>query len=261
MAAILDAGEKEIEAVYAANLISVDESIAASVAANNAISLNQTFIDHIKTLNSVDVSNKQQVIAWVGELSAGLARLNAQGVLGVKNPAAQQRLNGAFASVPLLIQTINAAVNAVKTTSEVISEPRPYRASARSGCANRDQRDRTRAYASSGVWPVGCTVDRESISDQLSGSSQSAGVSAEAAGGRPRANAQLVLAAFNHSESRKVNTQLGTGRISRLNALRAFEGCPDTFPEFVPWHTAFVPWHEGTLKPGSTPKSQILGVA
>ncbi|HLJ87743.1 MAG TPA: hypothetical protein VKZ53_13035 [Candidatus Angelobacter sp.] len=260
MAAILDTGEKEIESVYAANLISTDEAIAAGIAANNAISLNQTFIGRIKTLNSIDVSNRQQVVQWVSELSAGLAKLNSQGVLGVKNTQAQKRLGDVFATLPLLLQTINAAVDAVKT-SEVIFEPKHYRAIAQSGVANVDQRDRTRAYASDGIRSVGCRADCESRRDQLGGASQSAGVFAEAAGVRTRAYSRLISQSGRHIENSEVNSNLGTPRISRLNALGAFGGCLHTFHEFVPWHTAFVPWHESTLRDGSTPKNHILGVA
>jgi len=105
----LDTGEKEFEALYSSNLPGVsDDDYAKTVAKMflSAQSCNSSYTNQLKSLSTVDDSNRAQVIGWSNSFLSCVNTLINEGVVGIKNPDARQKIQTLLAPIPGAIQII-----------------------------------------------------------------------------------------------------------------------------------------------------------
>jgi hypothetical protein len=105
----LDTSEKEFEALYSSNLPGVsDDGYAVTV--TKIFLSSQTcatsYIGELKSLVTVDASNQAQVVGWSNALIGCVNTLIDNGVAGIKNPAARQKIQTLLAPVPAAIKII-----------------------------------------------------------------------------------------------------------------------------------------------------------
>jgi hypothetical protein len=87
------------ESLYKAQLLDKDEARAIAQGVADAVRVNDQFVGRLRTLKTVDASNKQLVGLWFSEVLTSLEALNQQGVLRVKNADAKAKLSVIFAGV------------------------------------------------------------------------------------------------------------------------------------------------------------------
>jgi hypothetical protein len=105
----LDSSEKEYEALYASNLPGVsDDGYAVTVTKMflSAQACTKEYIGELKSLVTVDDSNRAQVVGWSNAAVACVNNLINNGVVGIKNPDARQRIQTLLAPVPAAIKII-----------------------------------------------------------------------------------------------------------------------------------------------------------
>jgi hypothetical protein len=146
----LDASEKEYEALYASNLPGVsDDGYARTVTQMflSAQSCTGSYIGQLKSLATVDDSNRAQVAGWSTAVIACVNNLLNNGVTGIKNADARQKIQNMLAPIPAAIKLI-----ADLTGVPIASATRPdfYFTEVKLGPKNR-----------SGTYRTGYPVSRE----------------------------------------------------------------------------------------------------
>jgi hypothetical protein len=104
----LAAIEQINENSYHAGLLSKEESVAIAGYTIEATRANDVFVGRIKSLGSIDTSNRALVVGWFGDVAASIQLLNEQGVLHVKNPDTKAKLAIAVTAVQASVQIIQA---------------------------------------------------------------------------------------------------------------------------------------------------------
>jgi hypothetical protein len=116
----LDSGEKEYEALYASNLPGVsDDGYAKTVAQMflSAQACNGSYIGQLKSLATVDASNRAQVAGWSSTVIDCVNNLLNNGVVGIKNAAARQKIQALLAPIPAAIKLIVDITSAAATAT------------------------------------------------------------------------------------------------------------------------------------------------
>jgi hypothetical protein len=130
LGAIQDANES----LYKAHLLDKDEARAIAQGVADAVRVNDQFVGRLRTLKTIDASNKQLVGLWFSEVLTSLEALNQQGVLRVKNAEAKAKLSVIFAGVQSsaailtqLMASNGIRVYAVSSSRNIIlvAEPAP----------------------------------------------------------------------------------------------------------------------------------------
>lgn len=163
----LDSGEKEFEALYTSGLPGVsDDGYAKTVATMflSAQSCAGSYIGQLKSLVAVDNSNRAQVTGWSSAFIACVNTLINNGVVGIKNADARQKIQNLLAPIPSAIKLIVDALGIASAST------RPCEGA----CAafyftevKHDPRSRSGAYR---IWtPVGGKPDRVFQTPQASG--------------------------------------------------------------------------------------------
>lgn len=179
----LDSGEKEFEALYGSNIPGVsDDGYAKTVAGIflKAIEINQEYTARLRSLTTIDASNRGQVIAWSTELIGSLDRLMNEGVLGIKNPDARARISQILDPIPGAVNTIaaalgmdtsqpRAAVRATQFFTEVNFDTGTNRPDGSARHTDRRATDRILVAHESGAWPYRSTIARRGRPDQRPG--------------------------------------------------------------------------------------------
>jgi hypothetical protein len=105
----LDSGEKEFEVLYTSNIPGVsDDGYARTVAKIflSAQACTKSYIGQLQSVTAVDASNKAQVAGWSNALLSCVNALVNEGVAGIKNADARQRIQNLLAPIPGAIKTI-----------------------------------------------------------------------------------------------------------------------------------------------------------
>lgn len=119
----LDSGEKEFEALYTSNLPGVsDDGYAKTVAQMflGAQICNKSYIAELKSLVAVDDSNRAQVAGWSSTVVACVNNLINNGVVGIKNADARQKIQALLAPIPAAIKLI---VDTMALSSATVLRP------------------------------------------------------------------------------------------------------------------------------------------
>ncbi len=122
LAAVINAGEKELESVYRSGLIDAGEARSAGMWIERARNTDQTFIARIQSITSADSSSKAQIVAWVKEAEGELRDFSQSGI-AVKNQKAKDRLSGVFSGVDLILNTLNSILIAIPDPPAVTPSP------------------------------------------------------------------------------------------------------------------------------------------
>jgi hypothetical protein len=105
----LDSGEKEFEALYTSNIPGVsDDGYAKTVAQMflSAQTCTGSYIGELKSLVTVDASNRAQVVGWSSTVIDCVNNLLNNGVVGIKNADARKKIQDLLAPVPAAIKLI-----------------------------------------------------------------------------------------------------------------------------------------------------------
>jgi hypothetical protein len=116
----LDTGEKEYEALYASNLPGVSDDGYAKTVTQMFLggqSCAKSYITQLKSLITVDDSNRSQVVGWSGALISCVNDLINNGVGGIKNLEARQKIQTLLAPIPGAIKIIADAMGIPVATS------------------------------------------------------------------------------------------------------------------------------------------------
>ncbi|HEV7521301.1 MAG TPA: hypothetical protein VGP89_09395 [Candidatus Angelobacter sp.] len=116
----LDSGEKEYEALYLSNLPGVsDDGYAKTITQMflGAQNCTSSYIGQLKSLVTVDDSNRAQVVGWSKAVISCVDELINSGVVGIKNPAARQKIQALLAPIPAAIKLIADAMGVPVATS------------------------------------------------------------------------------------------------------------------------------------------------
>lgn len=126
LGAIQDANES----LFKAQLLDKDEARAIAQGVADAVRVNDQFVGRLRTLKTIDASNKQLVGLWFSEVLTSLEALNQQGVLRVKNAEAKAKFAVIFAGVQssaaILTQLMAAngiRVYAVSSSRDLVVTP------------------------------------------------------------------------------------------------------------------------------------------
>lgn len=87
------------ESLFTAQLLQKGEARAIAQGVQDAARVNGEFIKKLRTLKTIDASNKQLIGVWFSEVLTSIETLNDQGVLRVKNADAKAELAVIFAGV------------------------------------------------------------------------------------------------------------------------------------------------------------------
>jgi hypothetical protein len=142
LGAIQDANES----LFKAQLLDKDEARAIAQGVADAVRVNDQFVGRLRTLKTIDASNKQLVGLWFSEVLTSLEALNEQGVLRVKNADAKAKLSVIFAGVQssAAILTQLMAANGIRVYAVSSSRDLAGRARVRRGRRLRAQHGHAR---------------------------------------------------------------------------------------------------------------------
>jgi hypothetical protein len=193
----LDSGEKEFEALYASGLPGLSDDGYAKTVAQVFLSSQAcagSYIGQLKTLTTVDDSNKAQVVGWTQTLVSCANNLISNGVAGIKNADAKQKILTLLAPIPAAIsiitdllgmtaQTISAAACtecAPSILTEVKLGSRVRSIAHRAWYSVNREPFRVSGETQTGRWAVRSGFAQRSSPNQRHGSGQDAGFYHEA---------------------------------------------------------------------------------
>jgi hypothetical protein len=109
----LDSSEKEFEALYTSNIPGVSDDGYAKTVAQMFLSAQAcagSYIGQLKSVAAVTADNQNQIVGWSSAMISCVNTLINSGVVGIKNPAARQKIQTLLAPVPDAIKLICAAL-------------------------------------------------------------------------------------------------------------------------------------------------------
>lgn len=108
----LGAFESQIEQQYVVGNLSAAEAANLEKLCSQATLANDTFVGQIQSVSALNTSTSAQVATYFAQLVGQIELLNQQGVLQVKNPAAQAKLALYFQSVETGITVLSGVLQA-----------------------------------------------------------------------------------------------------------------------------------------------------
>jgi hypothetical protein len=193
----LDSGEKEFETLYASGLPGVSDDGYAKTVAQIFLSSQtcaSSYVGQLKTLTTVDDSNKAQVVGWTQALVTCTNNLISSGVAGIKNADAKQKLLTLLAPIPAAISIITNLLGMTAQTAsmeactecapsiltEVTLGPRTRSTAHSTWYSVNREPFRISIQTETGRWAVRSRFTRRGSSDQRRRSDQNAGLPLEA---------------------------------------------------------------------------------
>jgi hypothetical protein len=105
----VDTGEKEFEALYSSNLPGVSDDAYAKTVTTiflSAESCTTSYIAQLKSVAAVTAANQAQIVGWSNTLVSCVNTLINEGVVGIKNADARQKITSLLAPIPVAIKII-----------------------------------------------------------------------------------------------------------------------------------------------------------
>jgi hypothetical protein len=111
--------EAKVEEQYVAGTLDKDEAKNLAQLASDATLADDQFVANLKTLKTLDAANSSLVVGWFQELADSIQKLNADGVLHIKNPKTK-------ANFILLYQGIDAGLSTLRMLLEGLKSEIPF---------------------------------------------------------------------------------------------------------------------------------------
>ena len=189
----LDTGEKEFEALYTSNLPGVSDDSYAKTVATIFLSAEQCtnfYIGQLRTVSAVTTANQAQIVGWSNALVTCGNTLINEGVVGIKNADARQKIQALLAPIPGAIKIICDALGipaasaarpcdgacAALNFTEVKLGPSNRSTTHRPGHSVSGSTARIFSEAEAGKWPYRSTAARCRSANQRRGCDQNTGV-------------------------------------------------------------------------------------